>query len=333
MRYFFRSFMLALGDTVRLPRDLIACAVLPLLAALFLLAVPSDELAAPVRVGVVSECEGDSLSPLLEEYSGVISFVPAERETMEREVAVSRWDCGIIIPEDFAERVSELDTERLLTLVTGPGSTAYPIVREAVSACLARLIAPGMAGDYMESAGIVPSGIESGAERVDVIVVTAEGAPSEPGKLAESVWSRLAMAALSAAAAVYVLLISCDVGLRYCGSAGRIERRLRPGTLVLLPRVLAPLVPLAAAVALSALILSDFTLMAPLAELLALLASLSLLVSRIKGAPAALPVLVPFVPVVAFLCAFLPRTWLLLPAAGVLLVLSLLCDVRIRRRA
>lgn len=333
MRYFFRSLLLSLSDAVRRPRNLIVCAALPLLAAAFLLAVPPDERAAPVQAGVVSECENDALSPLLAEYGGgVISFVFTDRGTMEKNVALSRWDCGIIIPSDFTERLEDADTDRLLTLVTGPGSAAYPIVRETVCACLAKLTAPRIAADYMESSGIVPSDTVSGAERVDLIVMTAEGSPSAPGALAQGVWSRLIMAALSAAAAIYVLLISCDLGLWYAGRAGSMERRLRPATLVLLPRVIAPLIPLAAALALSSLIVSDFTLLRPLARLLAMLATLSLLVSRLRRAPAALPVLVPFVPIAAFLCAFLPRTVLFLPSAALLFAVSLICDIRTRKR-
>ena len=70
-------------------------------------------------------------------------------------MAAGRWDCALVLPEDFEDRLTRLEVDGLFTLVTGPGSAVYPMVRETASACVAELISPGMAEDYLLDSGIV----------------------------------------------------------------------------------------------------------------------------------------------------------------------------------
>lgn len=332
MRFFLVSFAQALVRAVTRPRALIAAVCLPLIALAFTLLVPEAELDAPVRVGVAADPESE-FAQLLTEYGGnVMTFCFTDLETIEKNVSLSRWDCGLVIPGDLQERVKSLDTDGAITLVIGPGSTVYPIVREAASACLARLVSPYIAEDYLRFAGIeyAPTGYEY--PRVDVSVRTVGGETADAAAYAESLWSRLLTAALGAAAAVYMLLVSTDLGQRLAAEPGKLRGRLRPKTLVLAPQVIACALPVLAGSALAAVILGDLAVLPRLAGLLALLAALALILSRSRVITGALPVLVPFAPLAAFLTALLPGTRLLLPAAGALLLLSLLLDIP-RRRA
>ena len=332
MRFFFVSFLQALVRAVTRPRALIAAACLPLIALAFTLLVPEAELTAPVRVGVAADPETE-FAQLLTEYGGsVMTFCFTDLETIEKNVSLSRWDCGLVVPGDLPERLKALDTDGVITLVTGPGSTVYPIVREAASACLARLVSPYITEDYLRFAGIdyAPSGYEY--PRVDVSVRTVGGGEADAAGYAESLWSRLLTAALAAAASVYMLLVSTDLGQRLAAEPGKLRGRLRAKTLVLAPQVIAFSLPMLAGSALAALILGDFSMIPGLAGLLALLAALSLILSRSRAVSGALPVLVPFAPLAAFLAALLPGRRLLLPLAGTLLLLSLLLDIP-RRKA
>ena len=70
-------------------------------------------------------------------------------------MAAGRWDCALVLPPDFETRLKQSSVEELFTLLIGPGSAVYPMVRETVSACVAEAISPGMAEDYLLDSGIV----------------------------------------------------------------------------------------------------------------------------------------------------------------------------------
>ena len=101
--------------------------------------LPAEEAAAPVQVGVVLPRQGgEAFWRLLEDRSGlVVYFLPAEAGQAERQVAAGQWDCALLLPDDFQERLERMDTYRIITVLTGPGSAAYPMVQETAAACLA----------------------------------------------------------------------------------------------------------------------------------------------------------------------------------------------------
>ena len=138
-------------------RTWLLAVLLPLTTFGVRLALPASEAAAPVQVGVVLPREGgQAFWERLEERSGLVTdFLPAGEEEARRRVASGQWDCALILPEDFDRRLEELDTYGLFTLLTGPGSTVYPMVREAAASCVAELIAPAVAEGYLLDSGIV----------------------------------------------------------------------------------------------------------------------------------------------------------------------------------
>ena len=120
-------------------RTWLLAALLPLITFGVRLALPPSEAAAPVQVGVVLPREGGgAFWEKLEERSGLVTvFLPANEEEARRQVACGQWDCALVLPDDFHRRLEELDTYGLFTLLTGPGSTVYPMVREAAASCVA----------------------------------------------------------------------------------------------------------------------------------------------------------------------------------------------------
>lgn len=96
----------------------------------------------------------------------------------------------------YQRRTDRQELEGLFTLLTGPGSAAYPLVRETVSACVAECISPAMAEGYLLDSGILteaeavqarPRLRESLLERDRVLVAleTWGGAPMDPLALAD----------------------------------------------------------------------------------------------------------------------------------------------------
>lgn len=326
MKYVIRTFFLSLKRVFSSPRSLIASALLPLIAAAFVVFVPASELSSPVQVGVVLECEEDFMS-LFDSYNdGIVNFIITDKDTMERKVSTSRWDCGIIIPSDFAERIRSNETDRLVTLVKGPGSAAYPIVREIVSTCIARLLAPVLADDYLSSIGIAHAANTTGAERVDVIVTTADGNNTDVFSLSNGLWNDFLMAVLGGAASIYMLLTATDLGRKLNSKPGQMLYRLRPLSLTLLPQVFAALCPMLLASFISALILSDLSVFTSIAALILFLGAIAMLLSRLPKVWSSLPVFVPFVPIAAFLCVFRPFPVLLLPLSLLFFLFSFFAD-------
>ena len=108
--------------------------LLPLLIAGTARLLPPEEVSTPVQVGVVLPEEGgESFWQRLERRSGLaVTFYRADRSRAERQVASGQWDCALILPEDFEARLARLEVEGLFTLLTGPGSAVYPMVRPPV---------------------------------------------------------------------------------------------------------------------------------------------------------------------------------------------------------
>lgn len=187
MRYFMTGVRFTLMQRLGSIRNWIILLLLPALVLAVTVLTPETDASAPVCVGVVlPQSGGEEMWQLLRGRSdGVLEFISTDEETLERNIAAGRWDCGIILAEDFDQRAAELDTDRIFTLRIGPGSAVYPLVKETVCACMAQLIGPDIARDYLLESGIVsetPDDSQLGqtlaeSDRVLVVMSTADGQP------------------------------------------------------------------------------------------------------------------------------------------------------------
>ena len=159
MNFFWTVFTATLRQRLRRVWSWLVLLLIPCLIIGIHLSLPKDAVTAPVQVGVALPQEGgETLWALLEQRSGtVLTFFPADEDTIDRNIASGRWDCGVIVDEDFEALVQDLDTDRIFTLRLGEGSAVYPLVREALSACMASLVTEPIARDYL--AGCLKYGI------------------------------------------------------------------------------------------------------------------------------------------------------------------------------
>lgn len=313
---FFRTFFTS-ASRLRLA-DWRAWAMLLLLPAItFGVArlLPAEEVSAPVQVGVVlPETGGGEFWRRLEARGGlVVVFHKADYEKAERLVAAGRWDCALVLPEDFEDRLTAGELEGLFTLLIGPGSVVYPMVRETVTACVSERVSPAMAGDYLLQSGILDeTGLKEARPRLDQVLLerdrvlvsmeTTDGHPLDPLALADSGVSSLLSGLTAVMLSIWALFTAMDLG-RWLDSP--FARRLAPlrGRLsLLLPRLAAALLPALCAGALALLAVE-----CPLAAVLALVPYLlfwgaaAMALALWSLAWNALPALIPFVPALGLL--------------------------------
>lgn len=278
-------------------------------------ALPAEEAAAPVEVGVVlPQRGGEEFWSRLDERSGlVVAFQQVDAEQAERQVALGRWDCALVLAENFEERLARQDTDGLFTLLVGSGSTAYPMVRETAAACVAELAAPGVAEGYLVDSGILDEEEAAAArprleetlleqERVLVTMETLDGRPLDPIALADRGMDGLLAGLAAVVLSVWALFTAMDLG-RWLDSP--FARRLRPlrGTVeLLLPRLAGALLPALASGALALLALErPWACLPPLAAYLLFWGALAMALARCRALWGALPAVVPFVPAAAML--------------------------------
>ena len=331
MSIFLPLFKSSLRTQLASRRTWLLMLLLPLMTFGTKALLPAREVTTPVQVGVVLPEEGGAdFWTCLSARSGlVVTFHQADRDRAERQVACGQWDCALVLPEDFEDRLARREVEELFTLLTGPGSTVYPMVRETVSACVAELISPGMAEDYLLDSGI---GSEEELDslrprlqevlleqdRVLVSMETVDGRPLDPLTLADSGVSGLLSGLTAILLLIWVLLAAMDLG-RWLDSP--FARRLAPlrGTLpLLLPRLGAELIPALCAGALALLAVEDApACILALVPYLLFWGAAALVLARRSPLWGALPALVPFVPVLGLLLSpVLLDLSLLFPALG-----------------
>ena len=278
-------------------------------------ALPAEEAATPVQVGVVLPARGgEEFWNRLDKRSGlVVTFYQADIDQAERHVAAGRWDCALVLPEDFEQRLTRLDTDELFTLLVGPGSTVYPMVRETVTACVAELTAPGVAEDYLVDSGILDQDGAAAArprleeelleqDRVLVSMETADGRPLDPITLADSGVDNLLAGLIAIVLSVWALFTAMDLGRWLDSPFARRLRPLRGTTVLLLPRMVGALLPALCSGALALLALErPWACLLPLAAYLLFWGTLALAAARCRAVWNALPAAVPFVPVLALL--------------------------------
>lgn len=279
------------------------------------LALPAEEAATPVQVGVVLPARGgEAFWSRLDGRSGlVVTFRQADADQAERQVAAGRWDCALVLPEDFEERLERRDIDELFTLLVGPGSTVYPMVRETVMSCVAELTAPGVAEDYLVDSGILDREGAAEArprleetlldqERVLVSMETVDGRPLDAIALADSGVDGLLSGLTAVVLSVWALFAAMDLGRWLDSPSARRLRPLRGAAALLLPRMAGALVPALCSGALALLALErPWVCFLPLAAYLMFWGALALALARCGPLWRALPAAVPFVPVLALL--------------------------------
>lgn len=277
--------------------------------------LPPEEASAPVQVGVVLPEEGgEAFWERLEARSGLAAvFHRSGLAHAEGQVAAGRWDCALVLPRDFEDRLARLEVNGLFTLVIGPGSAVYPMVRETVSACVAELISPGMAEEYLLDSGIVDADrldnlrprlqeVLLDRDRVLISMETWDGRPLDPLTLADSGVSGLLSGLTAILLLIWALLAAMDLGRWLDAPFARRLRSLRGTSALLLPRLGAALVPALCAGALALLAVDR-----PLPCILSLIPYLlfcgaaALALARLRPVWSVLPAVVPFVPVLGLL--------------------------------
>ena len=304
----------ALGQ-LRSWRSWLLLALLPLAVFGVHRALPAEEAAAPVQVGVVLPRQGgEEFWEKLEERSGLVSvFLLAGEEEAQRQVAAGRWDCALLLPDDFEARLERRDTYGLLTLLTGPGSTVYPMVRETAAACVAELVAPAVAEKYLLDSGITGAeGLDtararleetlSQQERVLVRMETADGRPLDPIALADRGTDNLLAGLTAVMLLIWALLTAMDLGRWLDSPFARRLLPLRGAAVLMLPRLAGALFPVLCSGALALLALDDPAAhIPPLLPYLLFCGGAVLALARWRAAWNALPVLMPFVPAAGLL--------------------------------
>lgn len=248
MSYFLPALQSALWRRLRSP----GCWVMVLAVLLSALALRwtggAAEALPPVRVGVSLPAEGgEALREALEaRESPAVRFLFADGDTVRTRVAASQWDCGLLFPEDFSRRLSALDLEDSVTLVTGPGSAAYPLVRETAAAVLSAFVSPEIARAYLEErqTGPFPPFPDSASvSKVALRLETLDGAPLSQNLLARSGRRQMLLGIAAAGLLTWTLFAAMDLG-RWKETPA--ARRLLPCTgltAALLPRLLALALP------------------------------------------------------------------------------------------
>lgn len=243
MRYFLVSLALSLRRQV-LSKRFWLLLVLTVSAGLFLRWAAHPDLAAgAVQVGVVLPDGGREFLDALEQRSGAaVEFVPADEMDARRKVASSQWDCALVLTEDFDLRLETADLGGAVTLLTGPGSTVYPLVRETAAAVLLELATAQIAADYLVSSGIsaeIPVENLPQPQHVRIEMETLDGRPLDQLQLAEESYSRIFRGVIAAGLLVWMLFAAVDAG-RWMGTGA--ARRMRPGlgnVVLVLPKLTA----------------------------------------------------------------------------------------------
>lgn len=296
MRYQRTAFLLALRAGLRNLRFWTVFALALAAGGVFrwTAEIPAESV---IQVGVSLPAQGgeDFWRTLAERSGDILEFVPAEEPFLRRKVSAGQWDCGLILPEDFALRLSGGDTAGLVTLATGPGSTVYPLVRETASAALAALIAPQIAEEYLSGLQLSLGNAMPEVPGTSIALETLDGAPLTLPALVRNGGERLFRGVTAVLLLVWALLTAMDLG-RWRESPA--AARLRPcvgAAALLFPRLLASLTQamLAGGGAMLAAMGREAGLL-PLACYLASLGGLALFLGCTRRVWSFLPVLPPF---------------------------------------
>ncbi|MGI6028264.1 MAG: hypothetical protein ACOX81_02495 [Candidatus Heteroscillospira sp.] len=157
MRFFLCALKTELYELLRGGRRLAMLCAAVLCLTLAARLMPEAEVLPAVPVGWVmpENCErGAELLEILREREGIVSFIPTDEDSLRRNVASGKWECGFILREDFDKRVEKQRWPRLFTLVRGESSTVDALVSEAVSAAMLVMVSPEIGEDYLKEKGV-----------------------------------------------------------------------------------------------------------------------------------------------------------------------------------
>lgn len=244
MRYFLCVISGSLSQRLRSVKFWLVLLLIPALI-LGLGSLAGKEPPAHVTVGVaLPESGAEALWALLSEHNdGILSFVTADADSIDRNVAAGKWDCGLILPEDFRERLERDELDKSITLRIGPGSAAYPIVQEVVSAYLAQLVSPAIAREYLQQSGIAYSerelekrqeSIAAQTRQVGIAIKTLDGAPLQAPEMLRQGTGRLFRWLLCAVMMVRMLFAAVDLAKLAGSAAAKRFLPLRAGVSMLL---------------------------------------------------------------------------------------------------
>ena len=187
MKYFMTCFRLTLHQRLTSFRTWMVLLLLPLMALSASSMLPEWNAEASVCIGVVlPEFGGEEMWQLLQARNdNVLSFMVTDEDTLDRNIAAGRWDCGIILDEDFDQKISELDTDRIFTLRIGPGSTVYPLVKETVSSCVAQLLSSHIAQEFLSDSNITDGTLPLQLKDPDRVLINMSTLDNQPIQIPE----------------------------------------------------------------------------------------------------------------------------------------------------
>jgi hypothetical protein len=311
--------------------------VVVLIVAIVLIAMsrlPAQDVSAPVQVGVVlPEQGGEAFWELLQQRSGtVLTFHKTDADTVDRNIAAGKWDCGIILAEDFDRRVETVDMNRAFTIRIGEGSTVYPLVREVVCACTLQLVGPGIGAEYLLDAGIVSdeAALEQiwpmleqsldDSQRVLIHLTTPDGEPLKPLALAARGVDLILCWVVSAVLLVWLLLCATDLARWLQTPAACRIRPLRCATCLMGAKIggdgiLALLLACAAMVSLK----TGISGCAAVVSYGLFWLSLALVLAHFAAISTVIPIFVPFIMVISLLMSsVLVDIALVVPQLGII---------------
>ena len=312
MKFLLISFLTQLSVQLRRRRTWLLMVLLPALTLGITALVPAREAAAPVQVGVVVPA-GDAmgaeyLQRLCLRSGTVVTFLPTDEETARANVAAASFDCAIVLPEDFSQRLEAMDTRRILTLLTGPASVVYPVVQETAAACLTEQLTGQIAREYLLDASIVTrERYEALGESLDTVLPpeqrilieleTLDGSTLEVEALGQRSLNRILSGVLAVLLLVWAMFAAMDQGTWLESPFARRLWGIKPVTAMLLPRIAAGLCPAFLSALAAAMCLGHGAAqVAALIPYLLLLGALSMLCARWRSLWGTFPVLMPFMP-------------------------------------
>ena len=307
MKFFLQCYVSDLISQLRSWRNWLMLLILPLMTAALVLGIPKEEMAAPVQVGVVlPEGQGEAFWEHLSERSdAVVSFLRCEEDTLRAKVSTGQWDCGMILDEEFDERLAELDTDGVITFFTGPGSTVYPVVQETAATAVLDLISEDLALRYMARNDIEDvfhlQELEEDS-RVLVSLQTRTGESMIPVELADKQLGGIILGCLGLVLLIWALFGAMDLGKWIAQPSVKRFLMLRDSRVLLLSRggAMLSMSAIGAAAAVCLVPQRLWALLALIPYLLSIWA-MALLLSRVKALWSALPSLMSAVTVLSVL--------------------------------
>ena len=306
MRLFGQLFCLSLKRLLRKP-----AAVIFFLLALALTAavpaLPGPESGAITQVGLVLPPEGgQAMAALLQQgESRAVRYILTDAETAEKKVLSGQWDCALLLAEDFDRKLEDLETRQLMTLLTGPGSAVYPLVREHAAACVMQLLAEPMAREFLEKNGVdAPEWGDTPEEtvpRVDIRLQTLEGAALEVPTLKQAAGRKLLMGTAAVLLLLWGLYLAGDLGRWLESGAARRLLAVRSGRQLLLPQLLAQSLPLVTWGGVLSGVLGGFPAAAAWVSYSFAVMGISLVAARCRPLWQAVPICAPFLAAECFL--------------------------------